>query len=67
MSKASFQQWSRDCFTFQDRVETLVLDPRPRRRRDQATRHKKRSKRKQDTSNVDEDRMAADCEMITSL
>jgi len=44
-----------------------VLDPRPRRRRDQATRHKKRSKRKQDTSNVDDDRMASDCEMITSL
>lgn len=51
---------------FQDRLETLALDPRPRRRKDIAARRKRR--RKQETSEIDdEDRNASDCEMITSV
>ncbi|XP_052265655.1 adhesion G protein-coupled receptor L2-like [Dreissena polymorpha] len=47
-----------------DRLETLALDPRPRRRRDKAARNKRRQKHPHDD---DEERIASDCEMITSV
>ncbi|XP_053392532.1 adhesion G protein-coupled receptor L2-like [Mercenaria mercenaria] len=47
-----------------DRLETLALDPRPRRRRD----HKRRQRKKSQKNHEEEDeRIASDCEMITSV
>lgn len=51
-------------FFFQDRLETLALDPRPRRRRDHKRRHRKKSAKNQDET---DERIASDCEMITSV
>ncbi|WAR25739.1 AGRL2-like protein [Mya arenaria] len=50
-----------------DRLEALALDPRPRRRRDQAARNKRRQRLKRETSPDEDEQMASDCEMITSV